>query len=82
MFGRERCRADTVTDRGSFKIPQPTSPPLFVLVQEGTGEITREWSSVSVCLYVSAGCVCHWLALGPVVSVCCTLCPICIYVHL
>ena len=51
VFGRERCRADTVTDRQSFKIPQSTSPPLFVLVREGTGKITREQSSVCVCLW-------------------------------
>ena len=60
----------SVTDRESFKIPQSTSPPLFVPVREGTGKITQGTVlCVCVCVFVCTQvcvltwhlyCVCVW----------------------
>lgn len=61
---REMQSWHSVTDRESFKIPKSTSPPLFVPVQEGIGEITQESSCVCVC---TLECV---PGFGALVSVC------------
>lgn len=53
--GMQRWHTVSLTGE-SFKIPQSTSPPLFVPVQEGWGEITREQSSVCECVYALDVC--------------------------
>lgn len=88
----------SVTDRESFKIPQSTSPPLFVPVQEGTGKITQEQCCVCalecawVCVCVSSlgicsmcGIVMHMRSLHDLAHVCwvfAVVCCTCLCVYL
>lgn len=53
---RDTALTHSVTNRESFKIPQSTSPLLFVPVQEGWGEITWEQSSACECVYILDVC--------------------------